>query len=519
MLELKRIFPATLRLLNKRSYIENFNSIEEILNWLKKEAGKDGIADYIPDLAHLEHELYKATSEISKESITPSYHIKLNPTLKIIPVNWKGLLRKILSPEKNITITHDKELIGIWKSPDNGQVLTDVLTEEDLLALKIVYEKIPYHVVKATTALSYRTIDKLINQAADKGLIIKPLSKIRRPEEFLKDSAIKDEKFVVTDIFTIQWHITQVCDLHCKHCYDRSIRQEVSFEQAIKVLDDFWNFCKSMNVDGQVTFSGGNPLLHPRFFDIYYEAHERGFQLAIAGNPVSEEKIQRLLEIAKPVFYQVSLEGLKEENDFIRGKGNFDNVINFLSILKKYNIYSMVMLTLTERNIDHVIPLANFLKDKVDLFTFNRLAPVGEGATLRLPEKEKYLRFLEDYIAQMQQNPIMALKDNMFNILKFKHNEKVFGGCAGYGCGAAFNFLCILSDGQVHACRKLPSLLGNIYEKSLLEIYHSPIADAYRQGPESCKGCPLVLVCRGCMAVVFGLGKDPLKEKDPYCFI
>ena len=31
-----------------------------------------------------------------------------------------------------------------------------------------------------------------------------------------------------------------------------------------------------------------------------------------------------------------------------------------------------------------------------------------------------------------------------------------FGGCTGFGCGAAFNFMAVLPDGEVHACRKVP---------------------------------------------------------------
>ena len=92
------------------------------------------------------------------------------------------------------------------------------------------------------------------------------------------------------------------------------------------------------------------------------------------------------------------MEGLREHNDWIRGPGHFDRVMEFLEILKELNIYSMVMLTLTRDNMGQVIPLAERLQGKADSFFFNRLSQVGEGANLQGPGREEYAAFLEAYL-------------------------------------------------------------------------------------------------------------------------
>ncbi|MCK7513012.1 MAG: hypothetical protein MZV70_59310 [Desulfobacterales bacterium] len=38
-------------------------------------------------------------------------------------------------------------------------------------------------------------------------------------------------------------------------------------------------------VGGQVSFSGGNPLLYPKFLDLYRAAVDRGFPVVILGKP------------------------------------------------------------------------------------------------------------------------------------------------------------------------------------------------------------------------------------------
>jgi len=240
---------------------------------------------------------------------------------------------------------------------------------------------------------------------------------------------------------------------------------------------------------------------------------------AILGNPTTPEILARINAIQKPEFFQVSLEGLREHNDFIRGAGFFDRVMRFLDDLRAADIYSMVMLTLTRDNMDQVLPLAGILRDKVDLFTFNRLSMVGEGAHLLTPGREEYTAFLHSYLDAEANNPAMALKDNLINIIRLQENGEVFGGCAGFGCGAAFNFVALLPDGQVHACRKFPSLIGNIHERNLAEIYDSREAQRYRLGPASCRGCRIRHVCGGCLAVIDSMGLDWTQHRDPCCFL
>jgi selenobiotic family peptide radical SAM maturase len=178
----------------------------------------------------------------------------------------------------------------------------------------------------------------------------------------------------------------------------------------------------------------------------------------------------------------------------------------------------MVMLTLTEDNVGDVIPLGLMLEGLADSFNFNRLSSVGEGASLRLPEPKRFEEFLREYLKVSREHEHMRLKDNLFNILLHKEGQPLRGGCTGYGCGAAFNFITLLADGEVHACRKFPSLVGNIYERGLEEIYSSPMAERYRLGCAECEPCPIRPVCGGCLAVSHGLGMDGLRQKDRYCF-
>ena len=288
-------------------------------------------------------------------------------------------------------------------------------------------------------------------------------------------------------------------------------------KRSISLLDDLYDFCRDNQVFCQISFSGGNPLLYPHFDKLYTEAVERGFMTAILGNPVPKNRIEKIMEVQRPEFYQISLEGLKQHNDYIRGKGHYKRSIEFLSLLGELGIYRMVMLTLSADNFEEVIQLADTLQGKTELFTFNRLANVGRGADLLPVPIDRFYDFLDQYMEAARTNPVMGLKDNLFNLLRWEKKIPLFGGCTGYGCGAAFNFVSLLPDGQVHACRKFPSPIGNIYNATFKDIYHSEAAQRYRAGASACMDCPIRPVCGGCLAVSFAFGQDIFTNADPYC--
>jgi selenobiotic family peptide radical SAM maturase len=319
--------------------------------------------------------------------------------------------------------------------------------------------------------------------------------------------------------FTLQWHLTNACASHCRHCYDRTDRRELGLDQALAVLADFQRFCRRHRVTARVSLSGGDPLLYSHFWELYQVIADRRMPVSILGNPVAPHVVERLLAIQRPVYYQVSLEGLRGHNDAVRGLGHFDRVMDFLAAARRQGMRTHVMLTLTSDNIGQVIPLGAVLRGLVARYSFNRLSQVGEASDLELPSKPQFVELLKQLLVARRANPVFGFKDNLFNIIRFQMHRRPFPGCTGYGCGAAFNFVALLPDGEVHACRKFPSPIGHVHHASLDAIYQSPAARRYRRGALACGNCRLRKVCGGCPAVSYGQGLDPLADRDPFCFL
>ncbi|MCG8344932.1 MAG: thio(seleno)oxazole modification radical SAM maturase SbtM [Chlorobiales bacterium] len=519
---IEKIFPGTLShpvaadLFSESGDREAFEKEpEKFAEFLRTNFPYPSSMAFLAELAAVEYACW-SVEHMEQELCRPAHGAVINPLLRIVPVN--NDVTPFFSPGTTLPAPGEIEpyegFVLVWKGPESGKLYVEKADEQMLLALKALSEEQP-----GLRGHELRVVNQAIDYSAREGVVLKAPYLVSRARQGFPEGENIPQRYTTASVFTLQWHITNACDLYCRHCYDREKRSPLTAKEGFRIIDDFDLFCREMNVRGHICFSGGNPFMSPHFYHLYEAAAEKGFALSLLGNPVPAEELQRVIDRSTPEYFQVSLEGLEAHNDFIRGEGFYRRVMDFLSLLRKKQVPSAVMLTLTKANIDQILPLAEALREKTDYFTFNRLSQVGEGAGLSLPDRQAYRRFLESYTAAAGNNPVIGLKDNLINILRERRGIAPFGGCTGFGCGAAFNFVALLPDGEVHACRKFPSLIGNILESDFMTLYESEEAQRFRMGPESCSECRLRPVCGGCMAVVHGMGLDPFLEKDPFCFL
>jgi len=517
---LHTLYPVTASFLDAEtlSDLEAFlNKNPETLPAAVEEISRKGLAPFfLPDICALELAMERAASQTVVQP-GPTESVIVNNSLELCVLATTGCVDVIHGLSAETCPAPGQELVLVWKNRDTHKVAVAVAKPEDLAAIKIITDGVDPSSAETEANVTPGLVDSLLKRALDKGILLSPASLIRRSRQDFPDSLSVPEQHLSAEVFTLQWHITQDCDLSCRHCYDRSARSNLAVDKALDVIDDFHSFCRARHVRGQISFSGGNPLLYPGFLEVYERAARKGFAVAILGNPTTSEMMDSILKIARPEYFQVSLEGLPEHNDSIRGHGHFQRVMNFLEILRAVHVQGQIMLTLTRDNMNQVLPLAELLEGKVWGLAFNRLSPVGRGAALALPDPAEFQDFAARYCESASRLSVLSFKDNMLNAHLAASGKPLFGGCTGFGCGAAFNFMALLPDGEVHACRKFPSLIGNIAAASLGDIYDGQAAVRYRTRSQACRECSIVATCGGCPAVVSGLGLDITKERDPFC--
>ena len=289
---------------------------------------RDTLPPYLPDLARIEWAHYQVVAE-PNPALPRSGPGIVNPSLELVQCHWRNLTLLVTGAGGAAAVAAGEELVAVWRDT-SGRVYLEPASPGDLAALKVLMEDMTPEVAARQAGVASHTIDAVLRQARRRSLILAPPSALRRdPARFAPGLKVPDE-FNASQIFTLQWHLTQACDLHCRHCYDRSTRTIPTLAQGLEVLRQVREFCRARRVGGQISFTGGNPFLHPHFYDFYRAAIDLSFGCIILGNPVTEKQLEELTSIGKPLYYQVSLEGLEAHNDEIRGPGNFQRVLSFL---------------------------------------------------------------------------------------------------------------------------------------------------------------------------------------------
>jgi len=327
--------------------------------------------------------------------------------------------------------------------------------------------------------------------------------------------------------FHIQWHITNLCNLRCQHCYqdDFSKKSDLDWAGLEKVCDNLLNTIREWGKTACIHLTGGEPLLKPDLLPLlaYLDRHSMVEELGIITNglTIDQEIMRRLSGFSKLKKIKISLDGGDAEtNDSIRQKGAFDKVMQNLPLIKEGGRFGILfMLTVMKRNFRTLPFLFELCRDiDIDGLIIERFIPLGRGRkvvdeVLSKEEWKKMVGMLADFISAEEENSFLPYQ--AFQI-SFSGGEPELLGAP---CVIGVDGLCVMPEGNVFPCRRFPVSIGNLLETPLKEIWEkSEILEKLRK-KESLKGkcgsCEMK-DCRGCRSLALALTDDYLGE-DPHC--
>lgn len=342
--------------------------------------------------------------------------------------------------------------------------------------------------------------------------------------------------------FAIQWHITDSCDQRCKHCYlfseDAAMPCfSMPLEQMMDVLDQAYELCDSLGRQPYFYITGGDPILHPQFWELATELHKRSSMWCMMGNPfhINEQSAARLKALGCRK-YQLSLDGLEKTHDHFRKPGSFADTLRAARVLKDAGIWVAIMSTVSSTNADEFPELIRLVdRMGVDVFAFGRYCPTkGQQLDEFHMEPEEYRAFLlkcQQAIDECKANGSTVTwqkKDHLWKLLDWEQGRlSIAPTCEDgskdasvhEGCHCGTGHLTVLPNGDVYACRRMDSKVGNVREACLSEIFRSATLAEFRQIDRftKCANCELRGWCRGCPAVTFGYTGN-MYDPDPQCW-
>ncbi len=330
---------------------------------------------------------------------------------------------------------------------------------------------------------------------------------------------------------TVGWDITHMCNLKCKHCYanaGKKGKKEFSLEEVKKIIDELNSLGTML-----IALAGGEPLVRQDIFEIISYIKSKGMEVFINtnGTLINENTIKKLIDVGINNI-EISVDGLKEDHDFIRGEGTFDKVLDALEICEKYNVKVGIMSTLFKHNYKNIPNFIDFFHDKnVIGIGFLRFIPSGRGKdndkilSMNTSERKKAIEMV--YNKRLQYGEQFYLKiETPLSYLVAKEHENLmkkhqYMSFTERGCDGGILSCQILSDGTVTFCPQMEKGNYNLHEHSMEFIWKN---DPYfkllrtRELKGKCGRCEHKNICGGCRVDAF-LNTGDILQEDSGCWL
>jgi radical SAM protein with 4Fe4S-binding SPASM domain len=339
--------------------------------------------------------------------------------------------------------------------------------------------------------------------------------------------------------FLIQWHLTEKCNLHCRHCYqERKNSAELSLKEIYRVTDEITDMLAAWQENYDLDFSpsfnvtGGEPFLRPDFFDILECMVKTGFEIYILSNGtcITADTARKVAALGVHGV-QISLEGPDEIHERLRGRGSFAAAQTGVRHLLEAGVSVSLNATISRLNAGYIKEMAELAAElEVPRLGCSRLVPSGRGQDLldHMLSRDETKQFYENLWSTEVEGVEIITGDPMAAQMNdAPPDDDEYGGFAAGGCAAGVSGLTILADGTITPCRRLPLALGKAGQDSLREIWAtSPVLEQLRDKSlyrGKCGKCQRWSACRGCRAIAYAYaqsqGNPDFLAPDPQCFI
>lgn len=323
--------------------------------------------------------------------------------------------------------------------------------------------------------------------------------------------------------FILQWHLSELCNLKCLHCYQEMHTPiQLPYSYLLSILEQYRELLNKLNIKGHINLTGGEPLCSPHFYKILdeFEKDKKLYSFSILTNgTLITDEIAKKISKYNPEYVQVSLEGGKKINDYIRGNGVYKKVAQAIKYLKKYNIYVSLSFTATKLNYKEFPRVVKFAeKCGVDNIWSDRFIPLNTDKDINLQmnkdETTEYLKIME------KERIKLKLKNSKTNIAMYRALQFQMTNDYPYACTAGKTLLTVMENGDLVPCRRLPIVVGNLQKENMYELYNnSTILKELRNEniPDDCKKCEHSKLCAGGLkCLTYALYKN-FNHKDIGC--
>ena len=333
----------------------------------------------------------------------------------------------------------------------------------------------------------------------------------------------------------VVWELTLRCNMACHHCGSNALdprADELTEEQAIDVAHQL----AAMPIQ-TLCLSGGEALLNPVWPEVVEILTSRGCAVSTITNGITIcddaifSKILELKERGHNLTVSVSIDGMRDAHNMIRGIDCWDRALEAVRKMRAHGLYAVVQTTANHKNVGEM--------EKMRELIFHDLQPSGwqmqvlEGYgragsarewLLTLDEFKWLNDFWKDTLREAEKLD-KPLNITGTNCMGYYSDDSPFCSDNWTGCQAGMSGIGIDSNGNVRGCLSIKDngfIEGSLKEMKLADIWNRPGSFRYNREftPDKlggvCGDCEFGPQCRGgCTSMAHSIFGNPWEQ--PYC--
>jgi radical SAM protein with 4Fe4S-binding SPASM domain len=346
---------------------------------------------------------------------------------------------------------------------------------------------------------------------------------------------------MVAPPYLVSYAVTRKCNLKCKHCYsdakDAQAPDELSSLEAKGLLDDLAGWDIKLLI-----FDGGEPLCRDDFFDIAKYAAGKGIKTVVGSNGVliDVELASRMKDCGVQMV-QIAVDGAKPEtHDSFRGvEGAFRRTMQGVEACKKVGLPFQFGMGIRRQSLPEIPDMLRLAVESgakaAEFFDLVQVPRVKENCPEEVLSRTERKSIMESLAEAQTDSPVvirvpgcpmypLILKEKKIQPMRVPAHllQRIPYYQRGCAAGMPNGYVTILPNGDVIPCMLLQTKLGNIREKSIINIWdESPILSKLRNRSlleGTCGTCLNRDVCAGCRGRAYEETGNMLAS-DPGCWL
>lgn len=250
------------------------------------------------------------------------------------------------------------------------------------------------------------------------------------------------------------WRVTPKCNLRCKHCYldcaNKVEEKELSLTECKLIVD-------KIDSSGimEILVTGGELFMRSDIRELLEYITEKNINITLFTNATLINESYEWLKNIQIRKINISLDGMKEAHDFLRGQGNFDKTMKAIGLLKQWGISVAINCVVSTFNIDKIGEIEKFFEKEQLEHQYTMITPVGSAKDngYLVPSEEQYKNATKLIYDMVRETGKVAsyydVDDERFIVGK---NDVEMSTNIGWMCNAGHTKVDIDYNGDVYLC-------------------------------------------------------------------